>query len=301
MFSAGSVDSDFDEFMGLISPSDSFPLMNQEAFEIRPGHNNIITLTGSQVNANEDLRSLDQESRKCIFSDENSGMRIYKNYTYMNCIFECSIFYAREQLQLKNNASYACIPWYFPSSDFTITICDPWETIDFLKFMSNIPDDTCAHCLPDCSTTIYEANVVTIPFRKCDSYNLGVSRFCSVRKDDPIQPSMFAYQVSEALKLEGLENKSYIRNMESNIRQYGNDLEKDPFNHLHSEYDAFEKDIAMVQIYFKKSTVFEMGSQPRMTWIDYLSTVGGLLGLVFSNSFETIHYKAKPFETRLEN
>ena len=282
MFSAGSVDSDFDEFMGLISPSDSFPLMNQEAFEIRPGHNNIITLTGSQVNANEDLRSLDQESRRCIFSDENSGMKIYKNYSYVNCIFECSLFYARDQLQLKNNASYACIPWYFPSSEKTITVCDPWETNDFLKFMSNLPDDTCGHCLPDCSTTIYDANVITIPFRKCDSYNLGVSLFCSVGKDDPIQPPKLAYQVAEALKLAGGENKAYITSMESNMRKYGNALEKDAFNLTDSLYDAYEKDIAMVQIYFKKSTIFEMGSKPRMNWIDYLSTVGGLLGLDFT-------------------
>ena len=150
----------------------------------------------------------------------------------MNCIFECSIFYAREQLQLKNNASYACIPWYFPSSDFSITVCDPWETIDFLKFMSNIPDDTCTQYLPDCSTTIYDANVVTIPFRKCDSYNLGVSLFCSLQKDDPIQPPKLAFQVAEALKFEGLENKSYIAIMESNMRKFGNGLEKDAFNQI---------------------------------------------------------------------
>ena len=57
-------------------------------------------------------------------------------------------------------------------------------------------------------------------------------------------------------------------------------------------YDAYEKDIAMVQIYFKKSTIFEMGSQPRMNWIDYLSTVGGLLGLIFTNqSFKATNQK----------
>ena len=45
-------------------------------------------------------------------------------------------------------------------------------------------------------------------------------------------------------------------------------------------YNAYDEDIAMVQIYFKKSSVFQMGSQPRMTWIDYLSAVGGLMCLV---------------------
>jgi len=36
LFSAGSLDADYDSFMGMISQSGSFPLMNQEGFEIQP-------------------------------------------------------------------------------------------------------------------------------------------------------------------------------------------------------------------------------------------------------------------------
>ncbi len=69
--------------------------------------------------------------------------------------------------------------------------------------------------------------------------------------------------------------------MVSSVRQYASKLpDGDVFTQNPKDYDAFEKDIAMVQIFFSKSTVFQMGSQPRMTWIDYFSTVGGLLGLV---------------------
>ena len=35
----GSVDSDYEGFLGLISPKGSFPFIMQEGFEIRPGHN----------------------------------------------------------------------------------------------------------------------------------------------------------------------------------------------------------------------------------------------------------------------
>jgi len=41
-----------------------------------------------------------------------------------------------------------------------------------------------------------------------------------------------------------------------------------------SSYNAFDEDIAMVQIFYKKSSVIQMGSQVTMTWIDYFSTVG---------------------------
>ena len=38
LFSAGSLDVDYDSFIGLIRPSGSFPLMSQEGFQIKPGH-----------------------------------------------------------------------------------------------------------------------------------------------------------------------------------------------------------------------------------------------------------------------
>ena len=70
-----------------------------------------------------------------------------KVYTQSNCIFECSIEYAKMRLYQTSNDS--CIPWYYPSSDDNIEFCDPWQTINFFYFMNDeIPDDTCAKCLP---------------------------------------------------------------------------------------------------------------------------------------------------------
>ena len=256
-------------------------MLGLEGFEIRPGHNNIVALTGSQVDADPSLRDLAVSDRQCLFADESADMKLHKNYTYMNCVFECSLLFAQAKLQADNNSTYACIPWYFPSPNPKITMCDPWETVDFLDNMINeIPDDQCAYCLPDCSTTIYETSLFSIPFRRCDAGNLGVSRFCDLNNKALPQPRKFATQ----LKIEYLARNytpDYLKSMDSNIRTYFTTLEDgDVFTRNAKTYDAYDKDIALVQVYFKKSTVFQMGSQPRMTWIDYLSNVGGLLGLV---------------------
>jgi hypothetical protein len=65
------------------------------------------------------------------------------------------------------------------------------------------------------------------------------------------------------------------------VRTYDKTLaDGDVFTTNTKTYDAYNTDIALVQIFFSKSTVFQMGSQPRQTWIDYFSNVGGLLGLV---------------------
>ena len=65
--------------------------------------------------------------------------------------------------------------------------------------------------------------------------------------------------------------------LQSSIRNYPpeNLFEQNPRYH-----DAFEKDIALVEIFFKKPTLVLVSRKARMNWIDYFSTVGGLLGLV---------------------
>ena len=61
----------------------------------------------------------------------------------------------------------------------------------------------------------------------------------------------------------------------------------DIFPSADNSYDAYDKDIALLHIYFKRSTVFQLGTQPTMTWIDFLSQVGGLLGLCIGISIIT--------------
>jgi amiloride-sensitive sodium channel len=274
----GSLDSDFKGFIGLVSPSGSFPFTIQEGFEIRPGHKNIIALTGSKIDADESLKDLSIDQRKCLFSDENSDMIIHKNYTQSNCLFECALIFARNKVKDTNKVSYACTPWYFPSAESEITVCDPWESAQFFEFMFNgIPDDTCSYCLPDCSTTIYETSFTAIPFRRCDSNNVGVSTFCKLDDRNLPSPTKFGQQVITEFENDTIPSPRYVKKIESNIRTYAT---RDIFTQNPKTYDAYDEDIAIVQIYFKKSTVVQMKSEPRMTWIDYFSAVGGLMGLV---------------------
>jgi len=61
----------------------------------------------------------------------------------------------------------------------------------------------------------------------------------------------------------------------------------DVFSKADNSYDAYEKDIALLHIYFKRSTVLQLGNQPTMTWVDFFSQVGGLLGLCIGISIVT--------------
>ena len=50
-------------------------------------------------------------------------------------------------------------------------------------------------------------------------------------------------------------------------------------------YDAYERDIAMVSFYFESPTVLEYLKEPKMTLLQFISQVGGLLGLCIGFSF----------------
>ena len=59
-------------------------------------------------------------------------------------------------------------------------------------------------------------------------------------------------------------------------------------NNRTPEYDAYTNDIAIVNFYFDKSTVMLYKRDQRMTTIDYISQMGGLLGLGIGCSFISI-------------
>ena len=51
------------------------------------------------------------------------------------------------------------------------------------------------------------------------------------------------------------------------------------FGDSESEYDAYERDIAVVSFYFESGELFEFSREARLTWVGFISQIGGLLGL----------------------
>ena len=269
-----------------VGPSGSFPLIGQEGFVIKPGHENIVAVSSVRVDADVGMISLGSSNRNCFFPEENQLMRIHRNYSYSNCMFECAFSFAEQELFKKREI--ICQPWFYPSPYNVSTICDPWQSFDFLNFMiDDLPDDTCSHCLPDCGGTTYEPMVTSYPFGNCDFTNIGQTRFCDYqsKKNWPMS-SKVALQIIREFKADSdiytYNVPTYLWYLSQNyIRMNGRDLSNgDVFVKTPQTYVAFEKDIAWVEIYIPKSSVLQIGSQQTMTWIDYFSAVGGLLGLV---------------------
>ena len=78
IFSTGSVDLDTEGFVGLISTSGSLPQRTMSSFDLKPGHNNQVSVSGIVIKSDEGLIKMPPASRNCYFEWENSFLKIYK-------------------------------------------------------------------------------------------------------------------------------------------------------------------------------------------------------------------------------
>ena len=233
--SSGTIFDEFRGFTTVVDGRDQFPMTFQKSFLIQPGYENSISLSAMDVMADEDLRSIPTEKRNCYFSDENS-LKLHKNYSFSNCLLECSLNYTINAMRYSNNSDggncasnvYAsnhttngtkfsnhgddvfcdedadvCVPWFYPVKDIKKGFCDPWQTKEFLRHMAEIPIGKCKYCLPDCNSPIYDASTSTAPIRFCDHTNLGVSNLCTL---DSSTSSMNPSLISEPIKNEFWQN-----------------------------------------------------------------------------------------------
>ena len=290
IFSAGSVETDFQGFTAVINNRGSYPLTGLSGIKILPGHYNMVAMSATKISATDDIEAIDSLKRNCLLENENKDMKIHKSYSQSNCFLECYIFYAQKKLANSRNLTQTCSPWFFPTSDASAAICDPWQAVEFENYFNNVPDEECSRCLPDCNNVIYQPSVTAVPFRRCDFRNLGVSPLCNLEFNSLTEPWIWSRQLLEEIAKEGKTNLTLFRrlNILSSERSYATTSHPtNMFNPFNESYDAFEKDIALVQFYFKSASVQEFQTDVSQTWIDFFSAIGGLLGLCIGISIVT--------------
>ena len=125
-----------------------------------------------------------------------------------------------------------------------------------------------------------------------------MSPLCTIETNSMAYPPkwgrsvLLEYNTTRNGEVPSYVNKKVITNRRKNIidedRRVEGQKGKELFtatNRDDQEYDAYEKDIATVTFFFESSNAFEYLRQSKTTWIDYISQVGGLLGLCLGFSF----------------
>ena len=291
--SKSTVYDNFRGFVTSIAGGDKYPLTSRNSFLVRPGKENYVKISAIRVEAEDNTKTIHPLKRKCFFPNEHV-LELHQNYSQPNCVLECSLKYARMKMR-KANETFGCAPWFYPATDSQYTnICDPWDTRRFQVFMTNVPDSECSSCLPDCRDTLYEFRVSNAPFRYCDHTTLGASSLCDFENRD-MNPPIWMKTVQREFQGEKLEVPEYVKpnpSLLTNVRrmigrpELINDLTLlQKYKTSSKNYDAFEKDIAIVNFYFDQSSTIQFKRNLRMTTTDFISQIGGLLGLGIGFSF----------------
>ena len=152
-----------------------------------------------------------------------------------------------------------CVPWYLPHLKEQ-NVCNPFQNKNFSARLDELDTELlCSHCLTDCSVTEYMTSQSEAEFRSCDSHNLNTNPLCDLT--DTVGTRPWARAVTEEYGPVGdFNNPDYITSLEDPIRKLYPDLvtkqgeilrkkgDEDP------KYDAYKEDIAILNIYFGKST-----------------------------------------------
>ena len=283
-----TVSSDYQGFTAMVLAPGDFPLTSLNEIEVKPGHNNMIAMTAVKIKSEPSIRSIAPEKRKCYFQDEIYTVRIHQKYSQVNCLFECSLRYAQDHFKAKNSVT-SCTPWVFPFLDKNHQMCDPWEKAKIFAAIENeVPQDACQYCLPDCNRVIYQTTISAQKFRVCDEKNFGMSELCSLNALG-LKPQIWGKQVLEQLSNPGNNISNLSSVVESSQRMTKPNLsQNNTFTSLQRSYDAYEKDIAVLNVFFASPTVIEYTTKESKSWFDFLSAVGGNGGLFIGFSIVTV-------------
>ena len=286
--SSSSITEDVDGFFAIVGSPNQFPMTTIQSILLRPGHNNLVAIKATQVSPHASIRSVaSKEDRNCIFADEVK-LDLHNKYSQRNCMLETSMNYVMKHYM---NSSDPCTPWYFPRTQRSLRICDSFEAFTFSNKMRDVPQEELKDCLPDCNGTDYSVSLSAAPFRRCDHKVLGLSTLCNFK--ETINPPIWGHSVRDQYIDEKGEVPRYVSDFYStNIRNFTKPGETSEvftiMNRKKRTYDAYEKDIGMVSFFFEATTAYEFYRVPKMTWTDFISQVGGMLGLCMGLSLVSI-------------
>ena len=60
------------------------------------------------------------------------------------------------------------------------------------------------------------------------------------------------------------------------------------FSELSRSYDAYEKDISVLSVFFSSPTVMQFSTKQSKNWLDFISAVGGNVGLFIGFNIVTL-------------
>ena len=306
-------------FVTIIEDRNAYPMASFSSLMARPGYESNIKLSAIHVQAHKEIKEYEPAKRNCYFPDEYE-LEMHQSYSQSNCILECVVKFAsscittctesgnycncsNESME-KTDDDDKCVPWFYPVQDEHVRkMCSPWATKAFISIINeHVPKDECKHCLPDCTKTKLDSSISHSEFQKCDHTNIGSSRLCDLMNEglNPAPWTSMAQaefeNANQSIPLYLRTNMNSVSEKQPNVKRFSNKRSKILGSHVEEHllfpsevrenptYDAFEKDIGIINVFFGDKHIVSYVKKNRMTIYDFLSQIGGSIGLAMGIS-----------------
>ena len=182
-------------------------------------------------------------------------------------------------------------------------MCNPWNTQKFLDIIqSQIPKNQCKHCLPDCTTTKFESVMTYSRLRQCDRTNLGGTSWLCALVGGPFNPAPWITTAQKEFESANQTVPWYLNTNSSQAlssddparfsnQRYMTDGADSIFSpELGGElsYDAFKKDIGIINIFFSEEKILKYVTSNRMSDFEFVVQIGSTLGFYMGVSIISV-------------
>lgn len=220
-----------------------------------------LSVTPSQIIADEQLRDFNPERRGCRYVDETEGITLFNFYTRSLCRYECVL-----KQSIRN---CGCTPWNYMqyNKNETSTICDQYGNYCFKRNLEDPELPEACHCPDDCEAVAFTVteSIDDIDDAYCYSSprpKLGYSTKRSYWNafKSLVNPDIFMSHVGDI-------NMNY-------------EYKDDEFQDLDSVcVDQVTQDLTMVSVVLSSPTMTRNVRQPVVSFEVQIGNIGGTLGL----------------------
>ncbi|CAG7826654.1 unnamed protein product [Allacma fusca] len=231
-----------DSFKGLrvlVHDPEEFPAVGERGFIVGPGMETQVAVTATDTFSAEVLRAFTAERRGCYFSDE-FPLKYYKEYSRSSCVLECENNFIFEKCN--------CVPYYAPGnySEKSHGVC----SVDKIQ-----------GCVRNAITNI----AIFKPIKGKEKQEISCTEFCLPACNE----TFYNFVVTAA---------TFPNQPEPNMTQMLREAIHDNRDYLNN-ITYVSASISVLRVFFRESSIMQYKRDELFTWEDFVSNLGGVMGL----------------------
>ena len=161
-----------------------------------------------------------------------------------------------------------------------------------------MPTEICSQCLPDCSSVEYSSSMTSAELQTCDGTTTGSTGLLCNVMNNAINPAPWITMAQHEYRKSNQTIPWYLATISSkkraNSTRFSDERTRSQedgtelFSWDTEKYDAFKKDIGIINIFFAQKQISKFVTRNRMTNFDFVYQIGGSLGFVMGISMVSL-------------